>query len=614
MSTYKGIFGKTIKHLSSDPDNSTYEGQIWYNTTEGKFKTVLATAAWSSGAPISNPRRGGSNSSNAARDSAWFASGYNGTADSSKTEEYNGSGWSSGGDVNTGRNISIGFGTQTAGVMASGYDNGPNANVANVEEYDGSTWTEVTDIPSARRSAAGFGTQTAGVVAGGVDTASNSTSVFEYDGTNWTSVTALPTGQDRLDSAGAGTQTAGFMAAGDNRTSFLYDGTNWTTGPSTSSDHDGGADTGVQTAALTYAGFLSPGSGQVTSTEVWDGTSFSTSPASMATGRYAICRAGTSNSAAIAAGGDTNPGLKTDTEEYNFTANTITAAAWASANPMPSAQSGSGGTGNTTSGLVGPGDTGGSFPSWPARTLEFDGTNWSSGGDYYSAGTAIGFCGGTHAEMMGVGINKNGPVENTGATYDGSSWTTIGNTYPQNIADMWAAGTNTASIWFGGGTGPFGGNPVQTGANSWNGSSWTAETALPEARNSHRSAGTSTLLVAWGASGPAAAPQSSSIEYNGTSWSAGGDLVKNFQGGGGAGTQTSAFAFQPSASPQTVTCQYDGTAWATSASNTTSRPNAAAFGTSTSSAIIGGYYPNIGTTEEFTGETVALNIESVDNS
>ena len=46
MSTYKAIFGKTIKHLSSDPDNTTYEGQIWYNTTEGKFKTAVATAAF----------------------------------------------------------------------------------------------------------------------------------------------------------------------------------------------------------------------------------------------------------------------------------------------------------------------------------------------------------------------------------------------------------------------------------------------------------------------------------------------------------------------------------------------------------------------------------------
>ena len=35
MTTYKEIFGKPVKVLSSDPSNET-EGQIWYNSTSGK--------------------------------------------------------------------------------------------------------------------------------------------------------------------------------------------------------------------------------------------------------------------------------------------------------------------------------------------------------------------------------------------------------------------------------------------------------------------------------------------------------------------------------------------------------------------------------------------------
>jgi hypothetical protein len=605
MSTYKGIFGKTIKHLSSDPDNLTYEGQIWYNTTEGKFKTVVATAAFSSGGPLSVGRHVLAGAGT--QTSGLVFGGYT-TVNVNSTEEYNGSGWAAGGDLNTARRGLGGCGTQTAGLAFGGYT---TTKVTSTEEYDGSSWTTSPNSMSTARNDIGdnCGIQTAALAFGG-ETSTKVANTEEYDGTSWTAGGDLNTA--RADFAGAGTQTAGLGFAGNTppKTAATeeYNGTAWTTVNSMNTARTSLSGGGLQTSAIAMGG-LTPSASNAT--ELYDGTTWTTSPATMATARGNTAASAANNTAALVCGG---PSQTTSTEEFNFTANTITAAAWASANPMPSAQSGSGGTGNTTSGLVGPGDTGGTYPSWPARTLEFDGTNWSSGGDYYAAGTAIGFCGGTHAEMMGVGINKNGPVENTGATYDGSTWTTISTNYPLSIADMWAAGTNTASIWFGGGTGPFGGNPVQTGANSWNGSSWTAETALPESRNSHRSAGTSTLLVAWGASGPAAAPQSSSIEYNGTSWSAGGDLVKNFQGGGGAGTQTSAFAFQPSVSPQTVTCQYDGTAWATSASNTTSRPNAAAFGTSTSSAIIGGYYPNIGTTEEFTGETVALNIESVDNS
>ena len=40
MTTYKEIFGKQIKNLSSDPANNA-EGQIWFNTTSGTFKSLI---------------------------------------------------------------------------------------------------------------------------------------------------------------------------------------------------------------------------------------------------------------------------------------------------------------------------------------------------------------------------------------------------------------------------------------------------------------------------------------------------------------------------------------------------------------------------------------------
>ena len=51
MTTYKEIFGKYVKNYSSDP-TADAEGQVWYNTTSGTFKSVLASAAWSSGSPL----------------------------------------------------------------------------------------------------------------------------------------------------------------------------------------------------------------------------------------------------------------------------------------------------------------------------------------------------------------------------------------------------------------------------------------------------------------------------------------------------------------------------------------------------------------------------------
>ena len=51
MATYKEIFGKQIKFLSSDPDNEA-EGQIWYNSTSNTLKTVVNSGAWAATAPI----------------------------------------------------------------------------------------------------------------------------------------------------------------------------------------------------------------------------------------------------------------------------------------------------------------------------------------------------------------------------------------------------------------------------------------------------------------------------------------------------------------------------------------------------------------------------------
>ena len=55
MTTYKEIFGKYVKNYSSDP-TSDAEGQIWYNTTSGTFKSVLATDSWSSGGSMGTAR------------------------------------------------------------------------------------------------------------------------------------------------------------------------------------------------------------------------------------------------------------------------------------------------------------------------------------------------------------------------------------------------------------------------------------------------------------------------------------------------------------------------------------------------------------------------------
>ena len=56
MAKYKDLHGIAIKAVSTDPSNSPSEGQIWYNTNTGAFKSILLSEAWSSGTALSTGR------------------------------------------------------------------------------------------------------------------------------------------------------------------------------------------------------------------------------------------------------------------------------------------------------------------------------------------------------------------------------------------------------------------------------------------------------------------------------------------------------------------------------------------------------------------------------
>ena len=70
-------------------------------------------------------------------------------------------------------------------------------------------------------------------------------------------------------------------------------------------------------------------------------------------------------------------------------------------------------------------------------------------------------------------------------------------------------------------------------------------------------------------------------------------------------------------SATTATELYDGTSWITQASMATARGQTGGGGTSTSAIVYGGSPPPSGgsdATEEFTGETTALNVKTLTQS
>jgi hypothetical protein len=202
-------------------------GQVFYNSTANAFKVTkqsVPAGTWSSGTGryISY---GGAGSQTA----CVTAGGYNPAGspvfNTVVSETYNGTSWTEGNDLNTGRLDCSTFGSSTAGVLVGGGtgSGGPNT-VTNVEIYDGTSWSETTDIPTATQEMGSLGTGTAGLIFGGsVDndpTTKNTT--IEWDGTSWTSGGNYPIYIKYT--TGFGSLTNGIGAGGSDQTGAISRG------------------------------------------------------------------------------------------------------------------------------------------------------------------------------------------------------------------------------------------------------------------------------------------------------------------------------------------------------------------------------------------------------
>jgi hypothetical protein len=57
MTTYNELAGFRVNYLSTDPTlNSGNEGQVWYNSTSGKLKSLVQIKSWSAGGNMATAR------------------------------------------------------------------------------------------------------------------------------------------------------------------------------------------------------------------------------------------------------------------------------------------------------------------------------------------------------------------------------------------------------------------------------------------------------------------------------------------------------------------------------------------------------------------------------
>ena len=550
MATYKEIKGKTVQSLTSDIDNATGEGQIWYNTTDSDYNTIVGVGSWASGGSLNvartNIQGGGTQTA---------AVGYgSSTGLSALTEEYNGASWSVANTLTTTRKGIGGFGIQTAAIGAGGY---LPAVTDIVEEYDGTNWTETGDLNTGRAFGKGSGTTTAAIFHGGRNPGYVA-NAEQWNGTGWTVVAPINTA--RASGGTAGTSTAclgygGYTGTANLQLTEEYNGSSWTEVADLNTGRSNAGSAGLSTTALAFGG---QPAASTANTEIWNGVSWTevnNLPAGMDWCSNSI---GTSD-LALSAGGHEGTAVSAVTNEWTFS--TLAAGTWSTAPTINSARLAQGGIGSQTANVIyggyGPPPSPSAIKSF---VEEYNGTSWTEVNNiptaiYRNAGMGT----------LTAGLTMPGRTAgNTTETYqyDGTNWTETGD-YPTPTSRCCAAGTQTAGLGYSGY------NPAGDKTSEYDGSTWTEVNNVGTARYNSTFGGlqTAALFITGGDQTPPTTALTNVEDYDGTNWTetnaintARKELGSTIQG------TPSAFMIQGgSGSPAAVEI-YDGTTWSTSTS------------------------------------------------
>jgi len=186
-----------------------------------------------------------------------------------------------------------------------------------------------------------------------------------------------------------------------------------------------------------------------------------------------------------------------------------------------------------------------------------------------------------------------------GAKLAAGAWASGGNmTVSRNNGYSASRGSLTAGL-VAGGNAPGG---LTTATELYNGTAWTTSPAsLPEACYAGASCGTQTAALQWkGATGTSGAAEC--FEFDGSSWTDGGDFPKSMQANAGTGTQTAALGMGGSGPYSPITATYDGSSWTVESNNlNTSREYTGAFGIQTAAICAGGNAPVTVVCEKWNG-------------
>jgi len=613
MAKYSDIKGFTVQTLSTDPIEST-----------------PPTGSWSSGGTMNDGKPYGFKGGGVQTAAISFGAA---TSNDTANENYNGTSWTENSAMSDGFSYGTGTGSQTDAIAIGGVVN-PGLNMKNqTEEWNGSSWTAGGNINTARYNVnnQAWGPGTLSSFAGGNGPDYQPKSFHEqYNGSAWTETTDLPT--DIFSGSASGTQTNAILASGnhtktppgsstfDGKT-ITWNGSAWTEITEFSTARSTASGSGVYNDFILVGGYA-PSPGNLALTEKWNGSSW-TEIADISTARNSmgVSKTESDSTSAIIFGGSPSP---TITEEfsvapptasiitegqlfYNSTTNVfketiidIPGATWASSGSMNTARGYGAGAGTQTAAFIATGGVGPATSGTNAHE-QYNGSSWTETTEVNTSRSYAGGFGTPAAGIVCGGYNPPGTLAIT-ELWNGSAWTEVNdmNTATQRGA---LGGTSTAGFSAGGYTPSATDDKMET----WDGTSWTETTDMGTARfygaASSNAPYTATIVFGGSSDDSPFTLTGNAEKWDGSAWTEVGNLNDDRDTLGGAGaTQDNALAFAGFAPGNSTKTEFwNGTSWTEVNDVSTGRTVVGNAGTASGALLCGGFAPSAtGATEEFT--------------
>ena len=285
---YRDTSGIKVRNTASDlPANANFRGEIYYNSTEGKFKFVkenftpsgnIANSTWSS--KTNYPTTAEFLGWGFGKKDSLFVGGHSSPWSAGYT--WDGSSWASATGMSTGRyQTGGGFGADSEdGLIGRGRKGSftPSNFVNLTERWDGSAWSELAETNNSSgstRGAMGQGSPSGMIV--GTDGSSYSpraqSHVEVWDGSSWSEVSEFSPA-DTSTSSGFGSATSAVQIGDTNDESQSWDGSSWSSITDPSNQRETNASQGKDAEDGAITGGYS-GSSYLGVVEGWNGSAWS---------------------------------------------------------------------------------------------------------------------------------------------------------------------------------------------------------------------------------------------------------------------------------------------------------------------------------------------------